>query len=171
MPQTDYHGWNMPTPGGDDGVWGDVLNTLFDDQLDELIPLQDTKANRPAAGTADRLFLAIDEPFLYRDTGSAWERVDGKQLGTGTVMATGGATPAVDTVLTGVLSSPTQRYRGPFLWIDADPSFNADYAWNYDYSHQWDDSDGEVDFDLTVNWDTDPGAGNDVTLRWEVREG
>ena len=30
-------------------------------------------ADRPAAGTEGRLYVSIDEPRLYRDTGSAWE--------------------------------------------------------------------------------------------------
>lgn len=33
---------------------------------------QDLLANRPAAGTAGRLFLATDSNVLFRDTGSAW---------------------------------------------------------------------------------------------------
>lgn len=38
--------------------------------------LVDARANRPAAGTADRFFYATDEQALYRDTGSEWQAVE-----------------------------------------------------------------------------------------------
>lgn len=89
------------------------------------------------------------------------------QVATGTVTATGGSQPAVDTTLANVSTTQTLDY-----WLtvhtESDPAFNADYAFNFDYYHQWDDSAGELDIQLIVNWDTDPGGGNDVTLRWEV---
>ena len=87
----------------------------------------------------------------------------------GTVTATGGSTPAVDTTITGVSMSETATHTFD-VFVDADPGFNADYAFNWDYGFQWDESDGEVDILLTVNWDTDPGGGNDVTLRWRLSE-
>jgi len=89
------------------------------------------------------------------------------QVATGTVTATGGSSPAVNTTLTNVSTNQDLDYWFT-VHVDADPAFNADYAWNYDYYHQWDDSQSELDIDLVVNWDTDPGGGNDVTLRWEV---
>lgn len=39
--------------------------------------LSDTEANRPAAGTTGRLFVATDTRTIYRDTGSAWEEIGG----------------------------------------------------------------------------------------------
>lgn len=89
------------------------------------------------------------------------------QLDTGTVTASGGSTPAVDTTLTNVGISQTDPH-DLVVYPDADPGFNADYAFNYDWGFQWDDDVSEVDINLTVNWDTDPGATNDVTLRWEL---
>lgn len=35
MPDTDRHGWNMPTVNGDNDQWGSELNTLFDDDIEE----------------------------------------------------------------------------------------------------------------------------------------
>jgi len=36
----------------------------------------DTLANRPAAGIAGRIFIAIDAPYgIYRDTGTSWDQV------------------------------------------------------------------------------------------------
>jgi hypothetical protein len=89
------------------------------------------------------------------------------QVATGTVTATGGSSPAVNTTLTNVSTTQTLDY-WLTVHVDSDPSFNADYAFNYDYYHQWDDSDSQLDINLIVNWDTDPGSSNDVTLRWEV---
>lgn len=89
------------------------------------------------------------------------------QLDTGTVTASGGSTPAVDTTLANVGISETDAHDF-VVYVDADPAFNADYAFNYEWGFQWDQSQGQVDINLTVNWDTDPGGGNDVTLRWEV---
>jgi len=89
------------------------------------------------------------------------------QVATGTVTATGGASPAVNTSLTNVSTDQLLEYDF-WVYVDADPSFDSDYAFNFDYGHSWDDANGELDIDLVVNWDTDPGNGNDVTLRWEV---
>lgn len=89
------------------------------------------------------------------------------QIATGTVTATGGASPAVDTTLQGVSTDQLLDYTF-IVYVDADPAFNAGYAWNFDFSDSWDDTNGEKDIDLVVSWDTDPGSGNDVTLRWEV---
>lgn len=85
---------------------------------------------------------------------------------TGTVTASTGSTPAVDTVLTPNIE--TEGFDYDFIvYTDPDTSQpNADYDWNYDYSHNWNDSAGEVEIDLTVNWDTDPGSN--VTLKWEL---
>lgn len=89
------------------------------------------------------------------------------QIATGTVTATGGASPAVETHLDGVSDDQLVDY-WLVVYVDADPAFSADYAFNFDYIHQWDDDAGQLDLDLVVNWDIDPGSGNDVTLRWEV---
>jgi len=91
------------------------------------------------------------------------------QVATGTVTASGGSSPAVNTTLTNVSTDQLLDY-GFWVYVDSDPAFNADYAFNFDYSHSWDDTNSELDIDLTVNWDTDPGSGNDVTLRWEVHQ-
>lgn len=85
---------------------------------------------------------------------------------TGTFTASGGSSPAVDTVVNTSLAQ-TDAY-DVLLYVDSDPAFNADYQFNYDHAHFWDDSAGTLKIDWTVNWDTDPGASNDVSLRWEV---
>lgn len=79
MPQsTDYHSWTYPVlhteSDEDEDQWGDLLNVLIEGDLDEQVVLKDAKANRPAAGTSDRWFLATDEspPGLYLDDGQSW---------------------------------------------------------------------------------------------------
>jgi len=84
----------------------------------------------------------------------------------GTITAAGGASPAVETTVTTSLSQ-TDRY-DILLHVDSDPSFDADYAFSWSYDHVWDDTNSNVDLTITVNWQTDPGSGNDVTLRWTV---
>lgn len=74
---TSYHDWPFPEHGAED------YEFTFDDfvaELDADAVLTDTKTNRPSPGTTDRLYLASDESTLYRDTGSAWEVVGGKNL-------------------------------------------------------------------------------------------
>jgi len=91
-------------------------------------------------------------------------------VATGTVTATGGAGvpgPAVDTVLTGVSATQTQQWLLT-VYVDSDPAFSADYAFDIAATHRWDDSQGQLDIPLTVDWQVDPGAGNDLTLAWEV---
>lgn len=54
--------------GGFDPITiGNLLN------FDATEVIVDTHANRPAAGTADRIFVASDNGYIARDTGSAWE--------------------------------------------------------------------------------------------------
>lgn len=75
---TSYHGWTIPETGDTD--YDTTLDTFWTTDLDTEVIEKDTKANRPAAGTADRWFLATDEPALYRDDGSAWNKIGGKDL-------------------------------------------------------------------------------------------
>ncbi len=93
----------------------------------------------------------------------------GTELASGTVTASGGSSPAVNTTLTGITTNQLADYI-VVVKVDSDPTFSADYAFNYDYSQIWDDSDGQIDIELTVNWDTDPGSGNDVSLKYRVIE-
>ncbi|QLG30186.1 DUF2793 domain-containing protein (plasmid) [Halorarum halophilum] len=67
----------MPTPNHDldapaaaSTSWKKNFN-----YIDVHLMLQGTKANRPAAGTSDRLYLATDEGIIYRDTGAGWTNV------------------------------------------------------------------------------------------------
>lgn len=90
-------------------------------------------------------------------------------LDSGTFTASGGSTPAADVTQTGVTSDQTAQF-DVIVSVDSDPAFNADYAFNYDVSRAWDDSDSEWDITITVNWDTDPGSSNDVTMKYSVQD-
>lgn len=81
--------------------------------------------------------------------------------------ATGGAFPAADVVLDGVTDDQFQTL-DVVVTVDADPAFAADYGFNYDWTRTWDDTGGHIDIGVQVNWDTDPGAGNDVSLTAHV---
>ena len=72
-----------------------------------------------------------------------------------TVTATTGSDPAVDTVITGIDSRETQTLT---VLVSPVGGANASYAFNHDWGRIWDETDGEVDIDLTVTWDNDPGA-------------
>lgn len=74
---TSYHGWSVPETGDTD--YEDTFDTWFDDVDVEIIE-KDTIANQPAAGTVDRWFLAHDEPSLYYDDGTSWNKVAGSDL-------------------------------------------------------------------------------------------
>lgn len=52
MPNTDKKSWSMPTVGGSAGTWGDELNQLFDDFMEEVIVQIETTADAamPKAG-------------------------------------------------------------------------------------------------------------------------
>lgn len=59
------------------------------------------------------------------------------------------------------------------VYVEGSAGWNADYAFNYDWSHRWSDESGDgtraINIIVTVNWDIDPGSGNDLTLQYEVR--
>jgi len=70
---TSNHNWTIPTVGGDEDTWGQVLNDFFDNELDRQVILEDTIANRPTAdGTTVKYFHATDEGRIYYNDGSTW---------------------------------------------------------------------------------------------------
>lgn len=87
-------------------------------------------------------------------------------MATGTVTASTGSDPAVDTTINGVFSD--QHWPFEFVvYLDPDAGqFNNSSAFNYDWSPAWDETNEEMDVDVVVNWDNDPGSN--MTLRWAV---
>lgn len=86
---------------------------------------------------------------------------------TTTATLTGGSDPAADVVVQDVDADQTDALTA-VVYPDTDPSFSADYQFNFDSARLWDDSAGLFDVPVTVTWDVDPGAGNDVTARIDV---
>lgn len=85
----------------------------------------------------------------------------------GTFTASGGASPAAEHAVTGVSTTQTVALRCE-VGVDADPQFDGDYGFNYDVTRTWVDADSQWDVTITVNWDTDPGDANDVTLTYRI---
>jgi len=69
---TENHGYKKQEKGDDD--WHIALNDTLD-ILDVDVVLRDTLANRPAAGTSGRIFIATDTNELYHDDGTSWNKL------------------------------------------------------------------------------------------------
>lgn len=69
---SNNHNFYIPDPG--ETGWGDEKSTDWSD-LDTRLVIKDTEANRPAAGTEGRWFLATDTYALYYDNGTTWDDV------------------------------------------------------------------------------------------------
>lgn len=157
----------VPLSDGSAVSWGTVPNTALTNSS-VTVTAGDGLKNGGGVSLGGSTIVDI-EPADFAGAGLADDGSDNLTPDTadeGTITASGGATPAADTVVSTSLGQ-TDAY-DVLLYVDADPAFDADYQFNYDYAHRWDDSTSTVKIDFTVTWDTDPGAGNDVTLRWEV---
>lgn len=73
---TSNHGWEIPTVGGSEDTWGQILNDFFNGQLDELVTLSGSSTDRPAAG-ADTVdwYHSTDEEVIYYNDGSTWNEI------------------------------------------------------------------------------------------------
>ena len=63
---TDYHGWEIPTEGGDTDQWDSILNDLLDGPLEASVALRGPITDRPTTAPADALFHATDRDEFYR---------------------------------------------------------------------------------------------------------
>lgn len=129
------------------------------------------------ASTTNRLSLdkySDGEDWDHSDTVDQVDEVASVQLlDSGTFTLSGGSSPAASETITGVSSSETSRPGSAVLNVDSTTSHSADYEFSFgsgDMSTLYDQSDGEWDVTLTVNWDTDPGGGNDVTVSYRIYE-
>jgi hypothetical protein len=88
-------------------------------------------------------------------------------LKSATTTLSGGATPAAEATVQDVGADQTD---GLAVGVrpDSDPGFDADYGYNFDVSKRWDDDQSAWDVSIVVSWDTDPGAGNDVTASIDI---
>lgn len=113
---------------------------------------------------------------LFKDGESDWEhRTDFEKLDrlipyridSVTVTHTGGSCTTVR--IAGVTPDQTAMFDTQVA-MATDPAWNGDYAYNYDVSRHWDDANGQLDVDITFNWDEDPGAGNDIDFVVSIQE-
>jgi hypothetical protein len=63
----------LPNPWLNVPYVGDVMDLVVNPVPFANLVMYDTFANRPAAGTAGRLFYASDTEVLYRDNGATWD--------------------------------------------------------------------------------------------------
>lgn len=80
------------------------------------------------------------------------------------VTASGGSSPAFDGAVLDVSDEQTQKFD---VVVSVDSAASFEYAYNTDISKHWTGSQWNVD--VTINWDTDPGAGNDVDFNIETQ--
>lgn len=76
----------------------------------------------------------------------------------GTITLSTGSTPAFDGTLNAVTTSETGRIEDVVVHIESSGQVASDYAFNHDWGQRWDNTNTEVDANLTVNWDNDPGS-------------
>lgn len=130
---------------------------------------QSSVPSTPDVGNS--LLYFKDDGNLYKqDENGNEEQVGGGVGGTvvdlGTITLSSGSVPAYDGALNGVSIDEKARLDAVRVIPNSTDQVAADYEWNHDWGRRWDDTDGEVDLNLTVNWDTDPGS--DITVRVEV---
>lgn len=113
---------------------------------------------------------------LFKDGESDWEhrtdfdkldRLVPYEIARTTVTHTGGS--GTTARLTGVSTDQTALFE-TYVGVAADPGWNSQYAYNYHVSRHWDETNGQLDVDITFNWDIDPGSGNDLDLTVSIQE-
>lgn len=95
------------------------------------------------------------------------DRLDITPLKSGSFVASGGGRPAADHTVVGVETDETQGVE-VLLRPASSPTWAGDYDYNYEVARNYDASDGEVDVNIVVEWETDPGSGNDLTLDYDI---
>lgn len=103
---------------------------------------------------------------------------DGNQAFWGDVSGSGGGTQIAEGTFTHTTGSHSEfsifnltTDEQATLTVDMAPSVNGqttnDYAFNHDASQHWDSTSGEVQLDVILNWDIDPGV--DMNFDYTVR--
>lgn len=93
--------------------------------------------------------------------------VEYNTLAEGTITHTGGSPTAFS--VSGLTTTEASTLNVS-VGVASAPAFAGDYAFNFDWSHRWNDTVGEVVVDIQLNWDVDPGSGNDVNLQYSITQ-
>jgi len=109
--------------------------------------------------------LKLSKDGIFRNN----RKISSEVISTETITAVGGSSPAADVEIIGITEDQIKPLRVD-VYLESEPSFSTDYAFNYDYALKWDDTNNQMNLLITVNWDIDPGSGNDIVLRAEVDE-
>lgn len=88
-------------------------------------------------------------------------------VASGTVTHTGGSSTNV-TIENVTPSAESLLDLSVGVSVGETPSWSADYGYSHETAFQWDSSGDHVDLDLTLQWDIDPGAGNDLVIQYRV---
>lgn len=85
-------------------------------------------------------------------------------IDTATVTASGGSSPAFDGSVVNISDDQTETFD---VIVSVDSPADFEYAYNEDVSKHWTGT--QWDVDVTINWDIDPGVGNDVQFQIETQ--
>lgn len=109
MPDTTNYEWTIPTPGGNDGTWGGVLNTAFEAIDTDLQAVEDK---------ADAALLAVGaQPAVVLAGVSGSQTLD-LSLGRNFVITTAGLVVATfENCPAGTVRALVQVAAGSALWI------------------------------------------------------
>ena len=84
----------------------------------------------------------------------------------GTITHTGGSQTTV--LIENVAPEETSEF-SIVIGVDTPPTWDANYGYSVtNVSRQWDDTNAQLNAEVTLEWDTDPGSGNDLTLGYTV---
>lgn len=170
VPETTNHDFYHPEPGF--ANWHTPLNANWA-ALDHRVEIRDAEDQRDTYTAKDGAkFFATDTGAIFLGDGDSWERIAAgggaslTEVATGTFTHTGGGST---TVTVEAVSSDELGTIDVVVGPTESPSWDGDYGYNFDWARSWDDEHGQVDVVLTANWQTDPGRGNDLELRYGVQ--
>lgn len=165
--QTIVLGWNP------DATYDDQVHATRDEADEVFISLEsDAQDDDPYVpiwefDTDDTGVTSVtDHRNIGPTLGDDVEGAGADTVDMGTITLSTGDAPAYDGTLQSVVENEDTLVEDIIIYPDSEGQVANDYAVNHDYGVQWDDANRELDVNLTVNWDTDPGS--DMTYRVEA---
>ena len=147
---TKNHGWDKPVfPSSSVDT---ELDSLFD-QIDSDVWLRGLEADRPAAETVGRLYVATDTSKHFYDNGSSWDDI-----------TPGGSSWSVSNSGTEVLVGPSDLNFGTGLSVtdDGDGSVTIDGHAKYTDSEAVTAVNAETSLDVSISGDADTVDGINI---------